>query len=285
MSSAPRVSVIVSTRNSAAHLEALLASVRAQTHPNVELIVVDNDSTDATAQIAARWADVVLAAGPERSAQRNRGVDAATGDFVLVADADMVLEPGVVGDCVAVARGEDATAVVIPEVSVGEGFWAACKALERSCYVGDETIEAARFFRRDAFLRYGGYDETLTGPEDWDLPARMRAAGERVARVDARIVHDEGRLRLRELLRKKFYYGRTFAPYVRRHPGLAARQATLIRPAFIRHRRRLARRPALAAGMVAMKAAEYAAGGLGLVAGRAATRPSRATRPPADAAP
>ena len=103
--------------------------------------------------------------------------------------------------------------------------------------------------------------------------------------MEARIVHDEGRLRLGELLRKKFYYGRTFAPYVRRHPGLAARQATLIRPAFIRHRRRLAQQPALALGMLAMKAAEYAAGGLGFVAGRAAGGSARATPPPADAAP
>jgi arabinofuranan 3-O-arabinosyltransferase len=262
----PRVSVVVPTRNSAQTLEACLASVRSQTHQEVELIVVDNHSTDMTRDIADRFADIVLVAGPERSAQRNRGAARAGGEFLLFCDSDMVLGPEVVAACMDAVT--DADAVVIPEATSGVGFLAACKALERSCYVGDETIEAARFFRRDAFQRLGGYDERLTGPEDWDLPARMLECGATIARADALIVHDEGRLSLRELLRSKYYYGRSFAPYVARHPQLARRQIRLIRPAFVRHWRRLMRRPVLSLGMIAMKTAELVAGGTGYLRGR-----------------
>jgi glycosyltransferase involved in cell wall biosynthesis len=266
------VSVIVTTRNSARTLEPCLQSIRRQTHPKVEIIVADNDSSDDTIEIARRYANRVIGGGPERSAQRNRGVGEARGEYVLILDADMVLDSGVVASCVAAAREAEAAAVVVPEISFGEGFWAACRALERRCYLGDETIEAARFFRRSVFVRYGGYDEDLTGPEDWDLPARMRET-ETFARATSIIFHDEGRLRLRDHLRKKYYYGKSFGEYVRRHRELAARQLVILRPAFWRNRRQLARAPALAAGIVALKAAEFAAGALGVAVARFSSEP------------
>ena len=60
------VSVVVPTRNSARTIERCLRSIRAQSHPEVELIVVDNDSDDATPELAVGIADLVLHAGPER---------------------------------------------------------------------------------------------------------------------------------------------------------------------------------------------------------------------------
>lgn len=266
------VSVIVTTRDSARTLKQCLESVRSQSYPCVELVVVDNGSTDGTATIAARYADVLVDVGPERSAQRNRGVAESSGEYVLIVDSDMVLTEDVVSDCVAAAREQGLAGVVIPERSVGDGFWAACKALERSCYVGDDTIEAARFFSRKSFLRHGGYDEGMIGPEDWDLPARIRQH-EPIGRVSAEIIHLEGRLRLRDTVAKKFYYGRHAGEYLRRHPELARRQFVLIRPAFVRHRRRLVRTPVVAAGMVAMKLAEFAAGGAGYASARLVRHP------------
>jgi arabinofuranan 3-O-arabinosyltransferase len=159
-----------------------------------------------------------------------------------------------------------AGAVVIPEESFGEGFWARCKGLERSCYVGDAKIEAARFFTRDLFEQLGGYDEELVGGEDWDLHERARRAGAMIGRTTSFIRHDEGRLELRALLAKKFRYGKTLGRYARKHPGLARSQLQPVRPAFLRHRRRLLHDPTAAVGMVVMKLAEAGAGLAGLVA-------------------
>jgi arabinofuranan 3-O-arabinosyltransferase len=179
-------------------------------------------------------------------------------------DSDMVLEQRVVEVCVEVQARTGAVAVVIPEQTIGEGFWTSVRALERSCYVGDADIEAARFFTRESFERYGGYDEELSAGEDWDLPARMRASGERVARAEGVwVLHDEGRVHLVPHLRKKFYYGQTLASYAGRHPALARRQFRLIRPAFVRHRRDLAHHPLQAAAMLSLKWAEMAAGAAG----------------------
>jgi glycosyltransferase involved in cell wall biosynthesis len=262
------VTVVVPTRNSAATLLATLESVKRQTYEPIELIVVDNGSGDATCRIAVELADKLFTKGPERSAQRNFGAANSAGDFVLMLDSDMVLEQNVVAACIDVLARTGASAVVIPERTVGQGFWTSVRALERSCYVGDADIEAARFFTRAAFERYGGYDEQLSAGEDWDLPARMRAGGETVARADGVwVLHDEGRLRLVSHLRKKFYYGQTLTIYARRHPTLSRRQFMLIRPAFVRHRRRLARHPLQAAAMLALKWAELAAGGAGALWG------------------
>ena len=267
--------MVVPTRNSDSTLAACLGSVRAQDHSDVELIVVDNDSSDRTQEIARELADTVLLAGPERSAQRNAGARAGAGQSLLFIDSDMVLEPSVVSDCVRATSG-GAGSVVIPEVSFGEGYWTACKALERACYVGDDTIESARFFTRAAFDRAGGFDESIpAGPEDWDIHERVRASGVRVERTSARIWHDEGRLTLRQTMATKFYYGQSAAVYMRRHAGVARKQARLIRPAFVRHWRQLARHPLLTAGMFVMKALELAAGATGLLNARLAARRNR----------
>ena len=100
---------------------AVPASIRSQTYPSVELVVVDNFSTDQTFRVAQELADIAVQAGPERSAQRNLGIELATGEYILWIDADMVLTPHVVADAVAAAEREDATAVFIPEQTVGQG--------------------------------------------------------------------------------------------------------------------------------------------------------------------
>lgn len=266
------VSVIVPTRNSARTIAACVTSIAGQTYDDVETIVVDNGSSDGTRDVARRAGCAVFEIGPERSAQRNHGARHANGAYLLFIDSDMVLEPGVVAECVAAAR-DGATAAIIPEVSFGEGFWARCKALERSCYVGDDDIEAARFYERELFERLGGYDEVLDALEDWDLARRAAGAGARVARVPSVIRHDEGRLQLRALLRKKFGYGGSFLAYRRKHSGSAGAEFRLLRPAFLRKRSALARDPLTALGMFAMKALEFAAGAAGalwaLLRGRA----------------
>jgi glycosyltransferase involved in cell wall biosynthesis len=266
---APWVSVIVPTRNSERTLNSCLASVRAQSWPNLELIVVDNASTDGTTQIARAFADRVLSIGPERSTQRNAGAHASSGDFLFFVDSDMVLEEEVVEQAVNAACA--AEAIVVPEASFGTGFWARCKQLERSCYVGDATIEAARFFTRARFEAVGGYDDDLRGTEDWDLHARVLGVGASLGRTRAFIHHDEGNLRLRALVAKKYSYGTGAGRYPSRHPKAFRAQRRLLRAGFRTRRDVLLSQPLTASGMFAMKACEYFAFGLGLM--KAAARP------------
>ena len=75
----PKVSVIVPTKNVERTMERCLRSIAAQSWGNVELVVVDNFSTDSTFEVAQQYADTAVQAGPERSAQRNLAIDLATG--------------------------------------------------------------------------------------------------------------------------------------------------------------------------------------------------------------
>lgn len=260
------VSVIVPTKNSAGTIEMCLQSIKNQTYPDIEIIVVDNYSDDGTVEIAKKNAKVFLK-GPERSTQRNYGAENAEGTYLVFIDSDMELTQGVIEECVHEISKDGVGGVIIPEISVGEGFWTQCKALERSCYVGDETIEAARFFNKSVFWNMGGYDESIAGGgEDWDLPQKVKKAGHKISRIYSLIKHHEGRLSLLKTMRKKYYYAKTIRNYIKKNPEMAKKQMVLIRPAYIRHWRRLACDPIHTAGFLFMKLCEFGAGGAGLVA-------------------
>ncbi|MBS0330449.1 MAG: glycosyltransferase family 2 protein, partial [Proteobacteria bacterium] len=93
----PRFSVIIPAFNAAGTLARAIESVRAQSWPVHEIIVVDDGSTDATADVARRFGEAVrLIRQPNSgvSVARNAGAAAATGDWLAFLDADDWYAPG-----------------------------------------------------------------------------------------------------------------------------------------------------------------------------------------------
>lgn len=265
---AERVSVVVPTRNNERTIAACLSSVRDQDYPDVELIVVDNHSTDATQQIAGEYADRLEIAGPERSAQRNTGIETATGPWIIWLDSDMILPPGAVSAAVATAERTGAAGVALPERTVGQGFWTACRALERECYLDQPGLHNPRLLRRDYLLQDGGFDLAMSGPEDADLRLRMRERGDPIALAPVIIDHDEGRLTLRDIWTKRYYYGLSIPALESEHDGAVSGQGKALLTAYIDNRGRLLRQPVHAAGMVLMRGMEAAGYLAGARAGR-----------------
>ncbi|MFH2058562.1 MAG: glycosyltransferase [Pseudomonadota bacterium] len=262
----PSVSVIVPTLNSERFIEKCLASIKMQKYDSIELIVVDNFSTDKTREIAARFTDKVYMAGPERCSQRNFGFNKSCGDYAVFIDSDMILSVDVISEAVAKCTGENGyDGIYIPEISIGKGFWTACKALERSCYVGDVSIEAARFFRRDILIEVGGYDEKLVSAEDWDLSQRIVEKGYNLGHIKAIIEHNEGKLSILKTMKKKFYYGQKIHMYIRKHPNSRSSQFTPFREAYLKNWKNIFKNPILCLGFLFLKFCEFLAGGLGYV--------------------
>ena len=97
MTQQPKVSIIVNNYNYARFVSEAIESALAQTYPNVEVIVVDDGSTDNSREVIARYQDRVITVLKENGGQGsacNAGFAASSGDRVLFLDSDDLLEPG-----------------------------------------------------------------------------------------------------------------------------------------------------------------------------------------------
>ena len=156
--------------------------------------------------------------------------------------------------------------VIIPEESFGDGFWAQCKALERSFYIGNDDIEAARFLARRTYQDLGGFDTKLVAGEDWDFSRRLRERGS-IVRIKEFIRHNEGHISLMNTLKKKYYYARHARAYLQKSHAtskLTANTGPLHRyKLFLSRPAKLFRNPITGLGVLFLKTYEYAAGGFG----------------------
>lgn len=198
----PFVSIVVPAYNAAGTLAACLDALHAQSYPRdcYEVIVVDDASTDETVQIARRAGAQVVAEGKlGKSGVRNRGAQEARGEIVLFTDADCEPLPTWVETMVAPFRRD-------PEVVGVKGAYLSRQRepLARFTQVEveerydrmarQETIDFidtyAAGYRRDLFLEFGGFDETLPEVEDQDLSFRLARAEKKMLFIpDARVYH------------------------------------------------------------------------------------------------
>ena len=257
------ITIVIPTYNSKAALARCLASLTSQTYAPKAVIVVDRFSRDGTSDVAVAEGAKVIEAGANRSLARNIGLEHSLSDGVLFVDADMILPPSLIEQCeTGLVKHQ---ALVIPEISVGRGFWAQCKAAERKTYIRNEMIEAARCFRRDALISLGGYDPRLEAGEDWDLQIRAKAAGFSVGRTSAEIQHDEGEPTLLKMLRKKYFYGKMFGIYLATNPYEGVRQLNPFQRILAPTLKTLPMDPVHGAGILVLRTLEFAAAGIGHV--------------------
>lgn len=250
------LSVVIPTKNESSNLPNSLRAFD-DVRDRVELIVVDNSSTDDTKAIAEKFGAVVLDRGPERSAQRNLGWRTASAPWVIVLDADMILPRETIDEILERIRSESVTrAYWIPEIRTGSGLRIKARNFERSFYDGT-CIDALRLFHKSVLEATGGYDETLiAGPEDWELDLRVLATGVKCEVLTKPLIHNEKKLSLGKMLAKKAYYTQSMAAYRAKwtnHPALKKQLGFGYRyfGVFVEHGKwkKLLRHPILAALM------------------------------------
>ncbi len=209
------VSVIITTKNEESNIATCLKSIESQTYPQdkSEIIIVDNNSTDKTKEIARRYAGQVYNFGPNRAAQLNFGAKKAIGKFILYLDADMILDKNVIEECLNSCEGGSRVALYIPERIVGQNFFSKIRDFERSFY-NATCVDAVRFVKKDKFLEVRGFDENLLfGSDDWDFDRRIRESGE-VGIIAAPLYHNGKVSGLKGYLHKKSRYFKSLNKYI-----------------------------------------------------------------------
>jgi glycosyltransferase involved in cell wall biosynthesis len=203
------VSVVVPMRDRRALIVETLQSALAQTHRPIELIVVDDGSTDGSGDLVAEtFGDALqlirLERNHGRSTARNIGCEAARGEFVAFLDSDDLWDPPKLARQLALfadpdvvlthcrVRQIDATGAVRSAATAA--ITRAFEAAERRGYdYGGITATWCRMYtpavvvRREVLARTGGFDPALDRFEDWDLFWRIAKEG-RVATVPETLV-------------------------------------------------------------------------------------------------
>jgi GT2 family glycosyltransferase len=194
------ICAVIATRDRAARLEALLASLAAQRGASVEAIVVDDGSTDATPELLERGVEGLalraLRHDPPRgpAAARNAGWRAASGQVVAFLDDDVVADPAWARTLLA-AHHREPSALIQGRTDPDPDELARAGVYRRSRAVTgpDPSYPACNIaYPRELLERVDGFHEGFRRPsgEDTDLAWRARAAGARTVYEDnARVRH------------------------------------------------------------------------------------------------
>ena len=196
MTSLPLISVVLPAYNGARFIGETLRCVQGQTHSAVELIVVDDGSSDGTVEMVraqAPQARLIEQKNAGVSAARNRGLAEAKGDFVIFLDQDDIWHPLQLERQVACMLSDPACAAVVCHYR----HWLA----DQGVYPAPETLwgpdlglqtdpdftgwvyhqflwdcwaqTSGTLLRRSALQAVGAYDTSLAYSEDWDLWLRL----------------------------------------------------------------------------------------------------------------
>jgi glycosyltransferase involved in cell wall biosynthesis len=261
------VSIIIPTYNSARFLGLCLESLKNQSWKKLEVIVVDDGSTDGTLKIAEKYGSIIIS-NPKRgrAEAKNEGIRHSVGGFFFFIDSDMELTRNAISKCIQLALETPSFGgVVVPERSIGQSYWVRVRDFERSFYA-DSVIESARFFPANLAKEVGGFEEGLVFFEESTLPFKIQRSGQYVfPRTNPMVLHHEEDFSLGTWLRKKFYYGKTIHSYGNKYGEYSKTQISIRfrLSLFARERRRFLGSPKLAFGLLLLKSLEYIAASSG----------------------
>ncbi len=179
----PLVSIIIPTYNYGEYLSEAIESALVQTYRNIEILIVDDGSTDNTKSVVEKYPSVKYVYQEHSGVAHamNVGVSLTKGDLFICLGADDMLHPEFVHKC---------TKVMLENQRIGF-VWTATREFGESNKVRIPRFLYHRFsvfrgtggqlgtalIRRKAFEEVGGYDEMLPAFEDWDLAIRMYRKG------------------------------------------------------------------------------------------------------------
>lgn len=188
----PLVAVVIPVFNRPRPVVEAVQSVLAERDVALELIVVDDGSTDGTSEVVASLPSldpriiVVHQPNAGQSAARNAGVAVSTARFVTFLDSDDLFEPGrLTIQLDAWHRHADERPVVVgrERVLIGEGVEPPIHIVRRIA-IGGHLYHTSALLLREDFDAVGGFDPELRLAEDVDFVLRLQDAGTKLVEID-----------------------------------------------------------------------------------------------------
>lgn len=186
------VSIIVPCYNHAVFLEETLHSALNSTYSPIEIIIINDGSTDNTEEIALKFTkkhpniSYIYQSNQGPAAARNNGISQAKGKYILPLDADDLISTHYIEKAVAVLDQRDDVILVYCKAEfLGEkqGEWV-LPEFSRRHLACDNMIFLSALFRKSDWERAGGFDNRMTwGWEDWEFWISMLKNGGEVVRL------------------------------------------------------------------------------------------------------
>lgn len=187
MSSAPLVSIVIPAWNALPHLRAAIDSVLEQSHEPLELIVVDDGSTDATPALLDEYRGrlrVIAQSNEGQAAALNRGWTESRGEFLGYLSADDLLKPNAIAQSTTVLLGREDAAVVYCDYALIDSRSRVLRTVctpefDYRALVRDFVVAPGpgALFRRKAWERAGGWNPRYRQMPDYDFWLRMGLQG------------------------------------------------------------------------------------------------------------
>jgi len=224
-----KVVIVVSTYNNASIIEDFLKSYYSQTAKQLKLIISDDGSEDETVRIIKESAkrnqdldhqvELVELEHGERGTARKAAIDAALRnqvEYLLILDSDMKMKGNLISQCLnEFYQDSQLGALVIPEIPYSDynNYYSKVKVFERMIInnlkseLGKNSIEAARFWTIEAFVKSGGINEKQIAFEETQPTLRYLEQGGVIKRVvGTGVYHNEKKVTFMNLIAKKKYY-------------------------------------------------------------------------------
>lgn len=175
-----KVSIIIPCYNQEKYISDAIDSALNQTYKNVEIVIINDASTDNSRQIisefAQKYKNIIFLNNEKNKGvvySRNTAIEASSGSYILPLDGDDKIEPTYIEKAIKILKNNSNIGMVycnVDRFGTKTKKWKNTKFEESTFLFGEHAIICGALFRKEDFNRFGKYKERMIyGYEDWDL--------------------------------------------------------------------------------------------------------------------